>query len=151
HRGGSAMVTPANGTATPVTANQRVVVTGTESPRVEPGPAGELSTWDRWNYQRTDHLLQVANVPYVAPTVYGTEALAQDGSWRTVQPYGPMWVPSGVPTGWVPYSTGRWIWDSRFGWTWIDDAPWGWTPYHYGRWVFVGPYWAWAPGPIIVR
>ena len=53
--------------------------------------------------------------------------------------------------GWVPYSTGRWIWDPRFGWTWLDDAPWGWAPYHYGRWVFVGSYWAWAPGPIVVR
>ena len=53
--------------------------------------------------------------------------------------------------GWSPYSTGRWIWDPRFGWTWLDDAPWGWAPYHHGRWVFVGSYWAWAPGPIIVR
>ena len=40
---------------------------------------------------------------------------------------------------------------SRFGWTWLDTAPWGWAPYHYGRWVFVGNYWAWAPGPIVVR
>ena len=58
-----------------------------------------------------------------------------------------MWVPAGVAPGWSPYSTGRWIWDPRFGWTWLDDAPWGWAPYHHGRWVFVGSYWAWAPGP----
>ena len=48
----------------------------------------------------------------------------------------------------MPYSTGRWIWDPRFGWTWLETAPWGWAPYHYGRWVFVGRYWAWAPGPV---
>ena len=65
--------------------------------------------------------------------------------------YGPVWVPAGVPAGWAPYSTGRWIWDPHFEWTWVDDAPWGWAPYHYGRWVHVGDYWAWAPGPIVAR
>src|SRR5262249_41105155 len=34
---------------------------------------------------------------------------------------------------------------------WVDTEPWGWAPFHYGRWVFVDGYWAWAPGPIIVR
>ena len=68
-----------------------------------------------------------------------------------MESYGNVWVPATVAPGWVPYSTGRWIWDPRFGWTWLDDAPWGWAPYHYGRWVFVGNYWAWAPGPIVVR
>jgi len=62
-----------------------------------------------------------------------------------------VWVPTSVPPGWVPYSTGRWIWDPRFGWTWLDAAPWGWAPYHYGRWVFVRGYWGWAPGPVVVR
>ena len=151
HRGGSAAMTPAGGTARPIAANQQVVVAGTDSPRVDTGPAPELTAWDRWNYQRTDYLLQPAKAQYVSPTVYGVEALERYGSWRTVETYGPVWVPLGVPGGWVPYSTGRWIWDPRFGWTWLDDAPWGWAPYHYGRWVFVGSYWAWAPGPVIVR
>ena len=34
HRGGSATVTPAGGAATPVAANQQVMITGTDSPRV---------------------------------------------------------------------------------------------------------------------
>jgi hypothetical protein len=41
--------------------------------------------------------------------------------------------------------------DPYYGWTWVDTAPWGWAPYHYGRWVSVSGYWAWAPGPVIVR
>ena len=151
HRGGAATMTPAGGAAAPIAANQQVVVTGTESPRVAIGVAPELSAWDRWNYQRTDSLLQPVSARYVSPTMYGTEALDQYGSWRTVDTYGAVWVPGGVPAGWLPYSTGRWIWDPRFGWTWLDDTPWGWAPYHYGRWVFVGSYWAWAPGPIVVR
>ena len=85
------------------------------------------------------------------PAVYGAEELEQHGSWRTVETYGTVWVPASVSPGWVPYSAGRWIWDPRFGWTWLDEAPWGWAPYHYGRWVFVGSFWAWAPGPVIVR
>ncbi|HEU5324123.1 MAG TPA: DUF6600 domain-containing protein, partial [Methylomirabilota bacterium] len=151
HRGGSATVTPAAGSATPIGPNQQVVVTGTESPRVETGAAPPLTAWDRWNYQRTAYLLQPSNAQHVSSTVYGTETLAQHGTWRTVETYGPVWVPAGVAPGWVPYSTGRWIWDPRFGWTWLDDAPWGWAPFHYGRWVYVSGYWAWCPGPIVVR
>ena len=62
-----------------------------------------------------------------------------------------MWVPRGVAPGWAPYSTGRWVYDPYYGWTWVDDAPWGWAPYHYGRWVHVSGYWGWCPGPIVAR
>jgi uncharacterized protein DUF6600 len=151
HRGGAATMTPSGGTATAVAANQQVVVSGGETPHVETGTAAALSAWDRWNYQRSDYLTQPASAKYVSGGVYGGEALDQHGSWRTVETYGSVWVPAGVPPGWSPYTTGRWIWDPRFGWTWLDEAPWGWAPYHYGRWVFVGPYWAWAPGPVVVR
>jgi len=151
HRGGSATMTPSGGAATPVAANQQVVISGGASPRVETGAAAPLSAWDRWNYQRTDYLTQPASAKYVPAGVYGAETLDQHGSWRSVESYGSVWVPAGVPAGWSPYTTGRWIWDPRFGWTWLDEAPWGWAPYHHGRWVFVGSYWAWAPGPVLVR
>src|SRR2546426_8536073 len=149
HRGGVATMTPAAGAATPIANNQQLVVTGTDSPSVQATAAPQLTPWDRWNYQRTAYLLHPSS--HVPAGVYGAETLEQHGSWRTVETYGSVWAPSGVPAGWAPYSTGRWIWDARFGWTWLDDAPWGWAPYHYGRWVFVGSYWAWAPGPVIVR
>jgi hypothetical protein len=151
HRGGAATMTPAGGAPAQIAVNQQVVVTGAESPRVETGAAPPLSPWDRWNYQRTDYAVAAASTRYVPSDVYGAEALDQHGSWRTVDTYGSVWVPAGVPVGWVPYSTGRWIWDPRYGWTWLEDAPWGWAPYHYGRWVFVRNYWAWAPGPVVVR
>jgi hypothetical protein len=151
YRGGNAVMTPSGSTATPVAANQQVVITSAESPRVETAPAPALTTWDRWNYQRSDYLAQPASAKQLPAGVYGAETLDQHGSWRTVETYGSVWVPAGVASGWSPYSTGRWIWDPRFGWTWLDDAPWGWAPYHHGRWIFVGSYWAWAPGPIIVR
>jgi hypothetical protein len=151
HRGGSAMVTPAGGSATPIAANQQVKLVGSETPQLESSSAPTLSAWDRWNYQRTDYLIQPASAQYVGSGVYGAEELDRHGTWRTVETYGSVWVPTAVAPGWVPYSTGRWIWDPRFGWTWLDDAPWGWAPYHHGRWVYVNSYWAWAPGPIVVR
>jgi len=151
HRGGAATVTPAAGAATTVAANQQVAITGAETPSVETSAAPPLTAWDRWNNQRTTYLIQPTNAQNVSPGMYGTEELAQHGTWRTEENYGPVWAPASVPSGWVPYSTGRWIWDPRFGWTWLDAAPWGWAPYHYGRWVFVRGYWGWAPGPVVVR
>ncbi|HYB42832.1 MAG TPA: DUF6600 domain-containing protein, partial [Candidatus Methylomirabilis sp.] len=73
------------------------------------------------------------------------------GNWRVVPNYGSVWVPSSAPAGWAPYTTGSWTLDPFYGWTWVDTAPWGWAPYHYGRWVFVDGFWAWAPGPVVVR
>jgi hypothetical protein len=150
YRGGAATVTTAGGDSAPVAANQQVVLNG-DSPQLTVGAAPPLTAWDNWNYQRSAALLQSASTRYVSPATYGTAELDRYGTWRTAEEYGTVWVPSGVPAGWQPYSTGRWIWDPRFGWTWLDDAPWGWAPYHHGRWVFVNSYWAWAPGPIVVR
>jgi len=151
HRGGTATMTPAGGPPQLVAGNQQATIAGGATPRVELTAAAPLTTWDRWNYQRSDYLIQPASARYMSSTVYGGEALDRYGTWRSVETYGNVWVPSGVPMGWSPYTTGRWIWDARFGWTWLDEAPWGWAPYHYGRWVYVGPYWAWAPGPVVVR
>src|SRR6185436_7387560 len=150
-RGGRATMTPAGGVAGTVGARQQVVITGTDGQQVQVGPTPEPTRWDRWNNQRTDALVNSPSARYVAPDVYGTAELDRHGSWRTVESYGSVWVPRAVVTGWTPYSTGRWIWDPRFGWTWLDDASWGWAPYHYGRWVYIRNYWAWAPGPIVVR
>ena len=150
-RGGSATMTPAGGVAGTVAAGQQVVVTGTDAARVDVGPTPGLSEWDRWNYQRTAQLVASPSARYVAPDVYGTQELDRYGSWQTVESYGSVWVPRAVATSWTPYSTGRWIWDPSYGWTWLDDEPWGWAPYHYGRWVHAGGFWGWAPGPIVTR
>jgi hypothetical protein len=149
-RAGSATMTPAGAAAVAIPPNQQMIISGRDA-RVETAAAPELTEWDRWNYQRTGQLLSSPSARYVASDVYGTQELDRHGSWRTVESYGSVWVPSAVATGWTPYSAGRWIWDPRYGWTWLDDQPWGWAPYHYGRWVFVSGFWGWAPGPIVMR
>ncbi|HUI26341.1 MAG TPA: DUF6600 domain-containing protein, partial [Candidatus Kryptonia bacterium] len=81
--------------------------------------------------------------------VYGADELDHYGSWRVLPEYGPAWFPQGVARDWAPYSSGTWVWDPYYQWTWVDHAAWGWAPYHYGRWVFVNGFWAWAPGPLV--
>jgi uncharacterized protein DUF6600 len=150
-RGGQATVTPASGPAVAITASEEVVIEGTSSPHVASYVAPQLDDWDSWNYARTERLLDAVSPRYVSPGTYGVSDLDHYGNWRVVSDYGPVWVPAAVPGGWVPYSTGSWMLDPYYGWTWVDTAPWGWAPYHHGRWVFVDGFWAWAPGPVLVR
>jgi hypothetical protein len=150
-RGGRATVTTARGAAATLAPSEEVIVEGPDGVRVSTYVAPELDAWDRWNYARTEALLDSLSSRYVAEGVYGIDDLDHHGSWRVVETYGPVWVPTGVPAGWVPYGSGSWTWDPHYGWTWVDVAPWGWAPYHYGRWVHVGGVWGWAPGPLVVR
>jgi hypothetical protein len=150
-RGGRATVSTATGETLTIAASEQAVLTGIDAPQVETYAAPELDAWDRWNYDRTDHELDAVSARYVSSGVYGVDDLDHFGDWRVVPTYGAVWVPSGVAVGWAPYSTGRWMYDPFYGWTWVDDLPWGWAPYHYGRWVNVSGFWGWAPGPILVR
>jgi len=150
-RGGGATVTPAAGDSATIAASEQVVVSGTDAPQVESYAAPELDAWDRWNYTRTDDQLDAVSARYVPSGVYGANDLDHHGDWRVVPSYGAVWVPRHMRVGWAPYSTGRWLYDPYYGWTWVDDAPWGWAPYHYGRWVYISGYWGWCPGPIVVR
>jgi hypothetical protein len=150
-RSGRATMTPAGGTAVAVASSEEVVLDSTSNPTIQSFVAPPLDVWDSWNYARTDELLDSLSARYVPAGVYGVDDLDHYGAWRVVPTYGAVWVPRGVATGWAPYSTGHWVADPHYGWTWVDDAPWGWAPYHHGRWVYVDGYWAWAPGPIVAR
>ena len=100
------------------------VVTGAESRRRgRMGRAPTLTAWDRWNYQRTDYLIQPASTQHVGAAVYGTEDAGPARHLAHRRDLRLCGCPPTVAPGWVPYSTGRWIWDPRFGWTWLDDAP----------------------------
>jgi hypothetical protein len=150
-RGGSARVTPASGVTAEIAANEQVLVRGGDDAQLETYAAPELDAWDRWNYARTDDQLDAVSARYVSNDVYGIDDLDQHGDWRVVPTYGSVWVPRRVAAGWVPYSTGTWLHDPYYGWSWVDDAPWGWAPYHYGRWVYVSGFWGWYPGPVVAR
>lgn len=148
-RGGIATVIPAGGQAFMIQPSEEIVVRSGNPVQVETYVAPELDQWDRWNYARSDDLLDAVSARYLPPGVYGANDLDNNGTWRVVSDYGPVWIPDHVSDGWAPYSTGIWAWDPVFEWTWIDDAPWGWAPFHYGRWVSINGIWAWAPGPVV--
>ena len=150
-RGGQGTVTPASGEAVVITPSEEVVIEGTSSPRVTSFVAPQLDGWDKWNYARSDTLLDAVSARYVSPGTYGVSDLDRYGTWRAVPTYGSIWIPTAVQPGWAPYTTGSWTLDPTYGWTWVDTSPWGWAPYHHGRWVSVDGFWCWAPGPLLVR
>jgi hypothetical protein len=112
-----------------------------------PAPDG-FDDWCKVRDKREDNSISAR---YVAPGVVGAGDLDEYGAWRQTPDYGPVWIPSTVAPGWAPYSDGQWIYQSPWGWTWVDAAPWGFAPFHYGRWVSFGGYWGWAPGPYWAR
>ncbi|ANM31930.1 hypothetical protein ABI59_23750 [Acidobacteria bacterium Mor1] len=74
--------------------------------------------------------------------------LSRHGEWVWSEDYGWVWSPSGVRTGWRPYTDGYWHYGRR-GYFWVADEPWGWAPYRYGRWNWLaGRGWCWAPGRV---
>lgn len=75
------------------------------------------------------------------------DALADDGEWVLVEPYGYVFRPRNSYLSWRPYEQGFWVPSAVYGWTWISTEPFGWATYHYGQWLydrFNG--WVWIPG-----
>jgi hypothetical protein len=107
--------------------------------------------FDRWCFDRNRREDAAVAARYVSPEVIGYDDLDQYGTWRNVESYGTVWVPTAVAADWAPYHVGRWGWVEPWGWTWIDAAPWGFAPFHYGRWAYLSSHWCWVPGPIAVR
>lgn len=144
--GGAATVTLADGRVLSIPPSGNVVVSAGDPVRVASHPAPAPDSWDFWNDARSGESI---SSHYLPPGVYGTKELDRRGRGRVVPRFGPVWIPGGVGADWVPYSTGSWVRDPYYEWTWIDDAPWGWAPFHYGRWIDLGGLWAWASGPMV--
>ncbi|MFY7857912.1 MAG: DUF6600 domain-containing protein, partial [Rubrivivax sp.] len=79
--------------------------------------------------------------------ISGIDQLERHGRWDRHPDLGLVWMPLQVQVGWAPFTDGRWVWVSPWGWTWIDAKPWGFAPFHYGHWVQWRGRWVWSPGP----
>jgi hypothetical protein len=106
-------------------------------------------SWDQWVDERQDYLAKAASERFhYGDRGWTTADLYRYGTWYDIPTYGRIWRPSTVAIDWVPFRSGRWVWYSSLGWTWVSYEPWGWIPYHYGRWANVTGYgWSWVPGP----
>ncbi len=129
---------------------QSVRLMGTNPIAATPLALPGKDPFDVWSQQRDRQLLSSQTRQYVNPDTIGSDDLDQYGTWNQTPDYGPIWYPTSVPVGWVPYTTGRWVWVSPWGWTWVDTYPWGFAPFHYGRWAYYGSRWGWVPGPYAV-
>lgn len=107
--------------------------------------------FEDWCQSRDQRENASQSARYVSRDVDGYYDLDEYGDWHTDPDYGAVWVPRGVAVGWAPYQVGHWVYVAPWGWTWVDSEPWGFAPFHYGRWAFVGGYWGWVPGPVVVR
>ncbi len=143
-RQGQLAVTDANGAQT-VQAGQLADFYGSvDQMQLGNLPAGDA--FDQWATERDRREDRAVSTRYVSRDTIGYEDLDDYGTWRTLDEYGPVWVPT-VAAGWSPYRDGHWAWIAPWGWTWIDEAPWGFAPFHYGRWIHVRGDWCWTPGP----
>jgi hypothetical protein len=133
-----------------VESGQAVKLTGTGPIQVSFVSPPSPDAFDQWCWERDRRFISSDSVRYVSPQTPGYYDLDTYGVWDEHTPFGPVWYPSGVVVGWVPYRIGRWVWVVPWGWTWVESEPWGFAPFHYGRWVFIGARWGWVPGPMAV-
>jgi hypothetical protein len=159
-------VDPNNGTRVIVNRGSLQLTGGGANQTIEAGQAAELTGtgpiqvnlvalpapdgFDEWCSGRDRRVESFRYRQYVNPYIPGAEELGDYGAWSQVPQYGPVWYPSGVAVGWVPYRFGHWAWIEPWGWTWVGAEPWGFCPYHFGRWALIGARWGWVPGPIAV-
>jgi hypothetical protein len=112
-------------------------------------PADDFERWASGRDQR--YTTSAPGAQYVSQGMPGWEDLDQNGRWYTDPTVGPVWYPSVVAVGWVPYRDGHWAWVEPWGWSWVDDAAWGFAPFHYGRWAQFDRGWGWVPGVRVER
>src|SRR5579862_7465905 len=134
-----------------VVAGQRARFTGTDQLDHEIDQIPNRDDFDSFANDRGEREDHAESANYISPEMTGAGDLDDNGTWRYVAPYGPVWTPTAVAPGWAPYRYGHWVWVAPWGWTWVEDEPWGFAPFHYGRWAFVESSWCWVPGPVYVR
>jgi len=149
-REGEGQVTGA-GESYDLQSGQQYTFSGTDELSYDAVAAPDYDAFEDWCVSRDDRENRSESAQYVSRDVDGYYDLDDYGQWNDVPEYGRVWVPRAVPVGWAPYRFGHWVWIAPWGWTWVEDEPWGFAPFHYGRWAFVGGYWGWVPGPVVVR
>ena len=128
---------------------QQMTYTDYGYPPLQPMTAQPVdSTLVQYRDSNLPRPVQSVSQRYLPSDLYAYSSELDDyGSWSYTAPYGDVWYPSSLPSGWAPYTDGRWVWNP-WGMTWVPYEAWGWAPFHYGRWVFnVGIGWGWVPGP----
>jgi hypothetical protein len=142
----SLLVTGAGGFAQEIGHSQALELAGTNPVVPQWLQAAVWDALDSWSNSRDQQIANAVSYQYVSPEIPGAYELDAAGDWRPNTPYGPVWFPRDVPSGWAPYHYGHWVNHAPWGWVWVEDEPWGYAPFHYGRWVNFEGRWGWVPG-----
>jgi hypothetical protein len=143
-RDGQAQISTPQGSTT-IKEGDLITIEGTENPQYRVTQAPAFDSWDNWNRDRDNTILNAQSYTHTNRYYTGAQDLDHNGRWVEVPGYDWCWTPY-VNAGWVPYRYGRWVWEPGWGWTWVSYEDWGWAPYHYGRWFYYGSSWCWWPG-----
>jgi hypothetical protein len=141
----------AGGVAQLVQAGEAIRLAGVNPIQVASVPVPAPDAFDKWSDGRDARGTSSQSLKYVSRDIPGYDDLDDAGRWEVDAGYGPVWYPTVIPVGWVPYRYGHWVWVEPWGWTWVEHARWGYAPFHYGRWAHVRGRWGWIPGPVVVR
>ena len=131
----------AGGVAQTLKDGQTIQVSGINPIQVTSLALAVPDDFDRWCDGRDNRASASPSAQYVSRDIPGYDDLDDYGYWRVEAAYGPVWYPTAVPAGWVPYRYGHWVWIEPWGWTWVEHERWGYAPFHYGRWVAVAGRW----------
>jgi hypothetical protein len=144
--GNHALITGAGGFAQQIGNAQTLELAGTNPVIPQSLQPAQWDDLDQWSFHRDRQIENALSYQYVSPEIPGASELDAAGDWRPDTPYGPVWFPRNVPSGWAPYHYGHWVNHAPWGWVWVEDESWGYAPFHYGRWVNFEGRWGWVPG-----
>ena len=140
--------------ATQLEKGQSLTVKAGDDSSLKIGRLADEDDFDRWVSGRIDSVsaATTAAMQYTGSPSYvpGFADLYTYGAFSNCGGYGYGWRPFGVGLGWSPFTSGQWIMDPQFGWTWAISQPWGWAPYHYGGWLFDASCGGWFYSPPIL-
>src|SRR5437016_3632393 len=140
--------------ATQLEKGQSLTVKAGDDSSLKIGRLADEDDFDRWVSGRIDSVsaATTAAMQYTGSPSYvpGFADLYTYGAFSNCGGYGYGWRPFGVGLGWSPFTSGQWIMDPQFGWTWASSQPWGWAPYHYGGWLFDASCGGWFYSPPIL-
>jgi hypothetical protein len=90
-----------------VDAGRAVKLQGTDQIQATALSIPDPDSFDQWSRERDRRFASSSSARYVSRETPGFYDLDTDGRWQAESEYGPVWYPTNIEPGWVPYRNGR--------------------------------------------